>query len=117
MNSNRSPITTHILDTQLGRAAAGVLVLLEKRSGDSWKELANGKTNQDGRIESFLAPGSKAEKGVYRLKFATAEYFNSIGTKTFYPEVDIVFEITDSSAHHHVPLLLSAFGYSTYRGT
>ncbi len=113
----RSPITTHILDVNLGRAAAGIAVSLDQQSEQGWTTLAEGKTNADGRIEDLLKPGSRAETGIYRLNFETKNYFEKLGTKSFYPEVAVVFEITDSAAHHHVPLLLSAFGYSTYRGT
>lgn len=105
----RSPITTHILDINKGRAASGIAVQLEKQEGGSWKELARGKTNADGRIEDLLPPGSQAHVGIYRLNFET---------KTeFYPTVSIVFEIKNPQEHYHVPLLLSPFGYSTYRGT
>lgn len=115
--STRSPITTHVLDVHLGRAAAGIPVFLEQQSDRGWTSLAKGVTNADGRIEDLLKPGSRAETGVYRLKFETQDYFKKQNSKSFYPEIAVVFEIADSAAHHHVPLLLSAFGYSTYRGT
>ncbi|MEK7356581.1 MAG: hydroxyisourate hydrolase [Bdellovibrionota bacterium] len=113
----RSPITTHVLDIQVGRAAAGVPVSLDLQSDRGWTTLATGVTNADGRIEDLLKPGSRAENGIYRLSFETQKYFSKLGLRSFYPEVSVVFEITDATAHHHVPLLLSAFGYSTYRGT
>ena len=113
----RSPITTHILDVNQGKAAAGIPVSLDMQKGGNWTSLAKGTTNADGRIEDLLKPGSKADVGVYRLSFETQSYFKKQGSKSFYPEINVVFEITDSGAHHHVPLLLSAFGYSTYRGT
>lgn len=116
--TKRSPITTHILDIQLGAAAAGIPVTLERRDETgSWSKVAKGATNADGRIEDLMTPGSKADAGVYRLGFETQAYFSKQGTKSFYPEISVVFEITDTNRHHHVPLLLSAFGYSTYRGT
>lgn len=114
----RSPITTHVLDVSRGRAASGVGVTLEMHAPDgSWRELARGATNPDGRTEGLLPPGSQVQAGVYRLSFATGAYFRGLGAATFFPETSIVFEITRPDEHHHVPLLLSPFGYSTYRGT
>lgn len=117
MNKTRSPITTHILDLSRGAAAAGVPVTLEHLLGTSWKSVARGLTGTDGRIEDFLTPGSKAEKGTYRLTFDTSTYFKSQGISSFYPNVTVVFELSNPDQHHHIPLLLSPFGYSTYRGT
>lgn len=105
-------LTTHVLDAASGRPAAGVAVRLEDLSGQA---LGKGTTNDDGRIAQFvdgpLAPGS------YRLIFDTAAYHASVGTSGFYPEVVISFTVTDSQQHHHVPLLLAPFAYSTYRGS
>jgi 5-hydroxyisourate hydrolase len=111
-----SAITTHVLDTAEGRPAAGIPLRLERRLGDgSWSALAPGLTDPDGRA-SLLPPGS-LESGVYRLTFETAAYFAGRGAATFYPYVTIVFEVRDPRQPHHVPLLLSPFGYSTYRGS
>jgi 5-hydroxyisourate hydrolase len=115
--SGRSPITTHVLDLGTGRPAAGVDVVLEAEQGGSWVRLAHGTTNSDGRIEGLLEPGSRVATGRYRLDFATGAYFATRGEACFYPLVAITFEVTDVGAHHHVPLLLSPFGYSTYRGS
>jgi 5-hydroxyisourate hydrolase len=117
MNS-RSPITTHVLDISVGKAASGVAVTLERSDGrGGFALLKRAATNADGRVEDLLERGSRAEGGVYRLTFDLQAYFSAKGTKTFYPEASIVFEITQPAEHHHVPLLLSPFGYSTYRGT
>jgi len=112
-----SAITTHILDLARGRPAADVHVRLERqeRNGD-WTELSRRATDGDGRIKDLLPPGD-IEAGRYRLTFETAGYFEARGTTTFYPEVPVVFEIEDGAQHYHVPLLLSPFGYSTYRGS
>jgi 5-hydroxyisourate hydrolase len=120
-----SPITTHVLDTARGRPAAGIKVRLEKLAGPSsaggadekWQDLAQGATNQDGRVADLLQAGAKLETGVYKLTFDTRAYYDSLDTKTFYPYVSITFEITEPTQHYHVPLLLSPFGYSTYRGS
>ena len=115
--SHRSPITTHVLDTATGRPAAGVAVRLEcKSEAGQWTQLAEGVTDADGRILDLLAAG-RLTVAVYRLTFATGEYFQKSGTDGFYPEVTVVFEIRQPDEHYHVPLLLSPFGYSTYRGS
>lgn len=111
-----SPITTHVLDTSRGQPAAGVPVVLEIQAGGSWTELARGTTNADGRAPDLL-PGGRLERAVYRLRFDTAAYFQACGVAGFYPAVSVVFEVREAAEHHHVPLLLSPFGYSTYRGS
>jgi 5-hydroxyisourate hydrolase len=108
----RSPITTHVLDTALGRPAAGVDIRLFR--GET--ELARGITNDDGRIADLLAPGT-LEAGTHRMTFATGPYFEATGRPAFYPEVSVDFTIVDPAEHYHIPLLLSPFGYSTYRGS
>ena len=110
----RSPITTHILDVSLGKPAASVPVELEMKVGAQWKKIAAKKTNADGRVEDLLQPGSTLSKGTYRLHFKTGKYFQG---DTFYPYAEIVFEVKNPKQHYHVPLLLSAYGYSTYRGS
>lgn len=115
---DRSPITTHILDVARGKPAAGVHVHLEtQEGGGAWREIGKGITDADGRIETLLRPGSALAAGHYRLHFATDAYFKSQSVTTFYPSVTVTFETTQNREHYHVPLLLSPFGYSTYRGT
>lgn len=115
--SARSPITTHVLDTSLGRPAAGMAVTLWRRDEDDWHNLAARHTDSDGRIGDLLAPGSLTT-GTYRIRFATADYYESVGIRDyFYPYAEIVFQIDDPDQHYHVPLLLNPFGYSTYRGS
>jgi len=111
-----SQITTHILDTTLGKPAAGVTIILSAQQGDAWPELARGVTNQDGRIANLLPTDEPLPLGVYKLKFFTQAYFEQQATPNFYPFVEIVFEVA-TTAHYHVPLLLNPFGYSTYRGS
>jgi 5-hydroxyisourate hydrolase len=117
MSPTRSPITTHVLDTSLGRPAAGVPARLERLlEGGASEELARGVTNDDGRIADLLPPGSLVS-GTYRLRFELAPYFAADGRASFYPHVEITFDVREPSEHYHVPLLLSPFGYSTYRGS
>jgi 5-hydroxyisourate hydrolase len=117
MTARVSPITTHILDTNLGRPAEGVAVLLERAAGDGWRPLATRGTDAHGRVGDLLPPDSPLEPGLYRLRFDTGGYFRRLGQKTFYPEVVVLFEVDDPIGHYHVPLLLAPFGYSTYRGS
>lgn len=112
-----SQITTHILDTSLGKPAAHVPVRLEKPVSDgNWEEIGSGTTNSDGRVPDLLPNDDPLPPGAYRLVFEIADYFAQAGRKCFYPFVPIVFEVTDAT-HYHVPLLLNPFGYSTYRGS
>ena len=110
-----SQITTHILDTSLGKPAEGVTIILYHGGNDVWTEIARGTTDADGRIKVLLHK-SPLEEGIYKLRFETKDYFDNKQVKTFYPYVEITFEI-DSAEHYHVPLLLNPFGYSTYRGS
>lgn len=104
-------ISTHVLDTVEGRPAAGVAVSLQTVDDSTQRVLSSTSTDDDGRVADLLG-GERLRTGIYRLVFNTAAYGN-----TFYPEVAIVFRVSDPDAHHHIPLLLSAFGYSTYRGS
>ena len=115
-------ITTHVLDTTLGRPAANMPVTLERQEGNgSWCKVGGGTTNQDGRSENLLpadkAPADKLSPGIYRLTFDTAAYLTSQAADVFYPQVTVVFAVTDTAQHYHIPLLLSRYGYSTYRGS
>ncbi len=104
-----STLSTHVLDAALGRPAAGVGVRLE-RDGEV---LAEAVSDGDGRVRELGA----VDTGTHRITFATGEYFTSTGQAGFYPEVSVTFAVTDVSVHHHIPLLLSPFAYSTYRGS
>ena len=112
-----SGITTHVLDTSLGRPAAGVAIRLERREGASWIELGRGSTDAEGRCRNLLPEGVSLQASIYRLIFESAPYFGGRGVPTFYPEISVVFEVREPAQHHHVPLLVSPFGYSTYRGS
>jgi len=112
-----SQITTHILDTTRGLPATNVPITLFAQAGEGWTALNSGVTNCDGRLPGLLADGVVLAAGVYRMHFATKSYFEANNEAGFYPFVDIVFEIDASGTHYHVPLLLTAYGYSTYRGS
>jgi 5-hydroxyisourate hydrolase len=108
-------LSTHVLDTARGLPAAGVGVALSRRKRDgSWSVVSNAVTDADGRVKD-LSRGP-LEGGEYRLEFASGAYFKASGMAAFYPEVAVVFVAPEGDAHLHVPLLLSPFGYSTYKG-
>lgn len=111
-----SQLTTHILDTSIGKPAQGVLIQLQQNNAGTWLNISNGITNSDGRLSDLLPKNELLAPGIYRLIFDTAAYFKQQNIKTFYPSVSIDFEISDAS-HYHVPLLLNPYGYSTYRGS
>ncbi|MEM9069007.1 MAG: hydroxyisourate hydrolase [Myxococcota bacterium] len=111
---SKSPITTHVLDTAIGRPAAGVRITLEFDDG-GFSEIASGVTDDDGRIGNLLE--GSLRPGVYRMTFFVADYLAKDGREGFYPQVPVVFSIVATDEHYHVPLLLNPFGYSTYRGS
>ena len=112
-----SQITTHVLDTSKGQPAEGIKISLQRPSAqDQWENITSGVTNSDGRVANFMSDDQVIEPGIYRMLFDTKSYFEKYNTKAFYPEVPVIFEITDTE-HYHIPLLLSPFGYSTYRGS
>jgi 5-hydroxyisourate hydrolase len=113
-----SAITTHVLDTSRGRPAASMPVLLEHLQPDlTWKRIGSGETDKDGRLQTLMPADALLVAGTYRLVFDTKRYFERLTVRTFYPSVAIAFEAAEGETHYHVPLLLSPFGYSTYRGS
>jgi 5-hydroxyisourate hydrolase len=113
-----SAITTHVLDTSLGRPAAGVPVVLERRVSDhAWAMVGSGETDFDGRLRTLMAADAPLVPGTYRLIFDTLRYFDAVGVRAFYPSIAIMFEAAEGEAHYHVPVLVSPFGYTTYRGS
>jgi 5-hydroxyisourate hydrolase len=110
-------ITTHILDTSLGRPAGGVLVTLEAHGDEGWREVGRGTTDADGRLRTLVPAGEPLVAGRYRITFDTGGYFDRNGVVAFYPEVSVAFVVRDPGQHYHVPLLLNPFGFSTYRGS
>ena len=113
-----SPITAHVLDTTLGKPAQGLAIVLEIAAGpEHWSEIARAVTDAAGRVTEFDPPVAALKRQLYRLRFSTGAYFAAICVRTFYPEVPVVVEIDDPAQNYHIPLLLSPFGYSTYRGS
>ncbi|HEX2254462.1 MAG TPA: hydroxyisourate hydrolase [Thermoanaerobaculia bacterium] len=112
-----SGLSTHVLDTARGRPAAGLAVRLERREGEGWRELRRATTGADGRVAALLPEGTPLTAGDYRLTFDVGVWLAAQGTGGFYPEAAVVFTVRRPDQHHHVPLLLSPYGYSTYRGS
>lgn len=109
-------LSTHVLDIAAGRPAAAVAVRLQRLDGAAWIDVSSAATNADGRVPTLVPPGVEARGGVYRLTFDVAAYFAARQQETFYTTVAIDFVARDEQQHYHVPLLLSPYGYSTYRG-
>ena len=112
-----SGISTHILDISKGRPAAGVQVTLERRENEGWREVSSQATDQDGRVKQLLPPHEALLNGQYRLTFHTRAYFDAHQVQGLYPIVQVTITVTDMDGHYHIPLLLTANGYSTYRGS
>ena len=122
-----SAITTHVLDTARGRPAAGVPIVLEIEIDSeadaggggaiAWEEVGRGETDADGRLRTLYPGEHRPLVGTYRLTFDTGSYFAATDAAGFYPSVQVIFLIDDPTQHYHVPLLLSPYGYSTYRGS
>ncbi|KAI8973545.1 hydroxyisourate hydrolase [Mycotypha africana] len=118
MSSHKSPITCHVLIASLGVPGENIDVKIEKLdSTGAFSTLSTSQTNNDGRCPTLLPEGYKAEKGIYRVTFETAAYFSKMGQKCFYPYVQIVFELANPEQHYHIPLLISPYSYTTYRGS
>jgi 5-hydroxyisourate hydrolase len=110
-------VSTHVLDTSIGRPAGGVSIRLTRLQGSSWKLITEAVTDEDGRVPALVSDSDAASTGTYRLTFDVAGYFAARQQDTFYAEIAIDFIVRDESQHYHVPLLVSPFGYSTYRGS
>jgi len=111
-----SAVTTHVLDTSRGRPCTDLKIELHMKSGENWKFVGSGTTDANGRCGALLGEAPFAA-GTYRLTFHAGAYFKAQHAETFYSEIPVIFEVRDAHAHYHVPLLISPFGYSTYRGS
>ena len=110
-------ITTHILDTSTGKPAVGVRVSLSRVQNANRAVVSSGVTDADGRLRDLVPAADKVNAGVFELTFETGTYFRARGVEPFHPRVTIIIEITDPQQHYHVPVLISPFGYTTYRGS
>jgi 5-hydroxyisourate hydrolase len=112
-----SGISTHILDTALGRPAVAVTVCLDRKAGDSWQRLGSQQTDKDGRVRELLPENVPLATGEHRIRFETEPYYRAQGMIGLYPFIEITFLVREGDTHLHIPLLLAANGYTTYRGT
>ncbi|WP_338758996.1 hydroxyisourate hydrolase [Massilia sp. METH4] len=111
-----NPISVHVLDLQSGQPTAGIQVKLEQRAGEGWRKVAAGVTNAQGRIAALYPEGQPMAAGDYRIVFETGEHYARQKQDTFFPRIPVEFRVNAPAQHYHIPLLLSPFGYSTYRG-
>lgn len=112
----QNPLSVHVLDLQSGQPTAGIEVTLEQRAGSEWRELARGVTNEQGRIPALYPEGKPMAAADYRIVFKTGEHYKRKGQSSFFPQIPVEFTVNAPTQHYHIPLLLSPFGYSTYRG-
>lgn len=111
-----NPLSVHVLNLQDGLPSTGVKVLLEKQDGKDWSQLSSGVTNEQGRIPALYPEGKTLDKGNYRVTFKTGDWFAEHKTASFFPEVPVIFAVDGTVPHYHIPLLVSPYGFSTYRG-
>nr|WP_298377856.1 hydroxyisourate hydrolase [uncultured Halomonas sp.] len=113
-----NPLSVHVLNIQDGKPSGGVEVILEKQTDGGWETLNQATTDEEsGRVSALFPENQEFESGVYRVTFETGDYFDAQGTDTFFPEIPVPFKVEDTDQHYHIPLLLSPYGYSTYRGS
>ena len=112
-----NPLSVHVLNLENGLPSPGVNVTLEKHVGQNWQPLAQGVTNEQGRNGELFPDKQAMEAGQYRVVFKTGDYFKKAGRDTFFPEIPVIFEVKNADQHYHIPLLLSPYGFSTYRGS
>ncbi|KOC87474.1 hydroxyisourate hydrolase [Winslowiella iniecta] len=112
----KNPLSVHVLNLQTGVPTAGVNVELEQKQQDKWVKLASGTTDQNGRISALYPAGKTFAEGDYKVVFKTGEYYQKVKQETFFPEIPVIFHVAKTDQHYHIPLLLSQYGYSTYRG-
>lgn len=114
--AEQNPLSVHVLNLENGLPSANVEVVLEKSSGDQWIKLNQKLTGENGRITALYPENKSLEKGIYKVTFKTEALFNQQKQQTFFPEVPVIFKVDGTVKHYHIPLLLSPYGYSTYRG-
>ncbi len=117
VNSMKNPISVHVLDLKTGTPSEGVTVVLDKKEGDKWIKLNSAITRKDGRISALYPAGQELNPGDYRVTFKTGKYYADHNEDTFFPEIPVIIHVPKAGEHYHVPLLLSQYGYSTYRGS
>lgn len=115
-NTVKNPLSVHVLDQSHGQPAPGITVTLEVKENNTWRMLSKGITDEKGRIPGLFPEKQTFKAGIYRVNFETGAFFKQQKVQTFFPEIPVIFEVKATQTHYHIPLLLSPFGYSTYRG-
>ncbi len=115
-STQENPLSVHVLDLQTGQPRAGIRVTLAKRQGSEWLPLAEAQTDEQGRVRALLPARAVWTSGDYRVVFHTGEFYARLRQPSFFPEIPVIFHVADARQHYHIPLLLSPYGYSTYRG-
>ncbi|WP_370611608.1 hydroxyisourate hydrolase [Citrobacter meridianamericanus] len=115
--SMKNPISVHVLNLKTGVPSEGVTVILDKKEGGKWIKLNSAVTSADGRIRALYPAGQVINPGDYRVTFETGKYYAAHNENTFFPEIPVIIHVPKAGEHYHVPLLLSQYGYSTYRGS
>lgn len=113
----KNPVSVHVLNLKTGIPSEGVVVVLDKKEGDKWIKLNSATTNHDGRINALYPVGQEMTPGDYRVTFETGKYYANHNENFFFPEIPVIIHVTKTDEHYHVPLLLSQYGYTTYRGS
>lgn len=112
----KNPLSVHVLNLQSGTPTPGIEVELDQKQNNDWIKLGSGVTDQNGRINSLFPQDKSLKSGIYRVIFKTGDYYKQINQKTLFPEIPVEFAMESQNGHYHIPLLLSPYGYSTYRG-
>lgn len=112
----QNPLSVHVLNLENGLPSPDVKVTLEEQKNGKWVQISEATTNTQGRITALFPENKSFETAVYKVTFKTGDWFKSNNQKTFFPEVPVIFQVDGSVKHYHIPLLLSPYGYSTYRG-
>ena len=112
----KNPLSVHVLNTETGLPSSNITVVLEAQQGNKWVKLNEAKTDDNGRIDELYPKETNLQKGVYKVTFKTGHWFKANNKRSFFPEVPVIFVMDGTLEHYHIPLLLSSYGYSTYRG-
>lgn len=112
----QNPLSVHVLNLENGLPSSNVSVTLEEQKNGQWVKISEAKTNEQGRITELFPENKAFQSAIYKVTFKTGDWFKANNQKTFFPEVPVIFQVDGSVKHYHIPLLLSPYGYSTYRG-
>ncbi|ENX20702.1 hydroxyisourate hydrolase [Acinetobacter vivianii] len=112
-----NPLSVHVLNQQNGLPATDVTVVLEAQQKNQWVKINQAKTDQNGRITALYPTQQQLKSGVYKVTFKTGDWYKAQKQSSFFPEIPVIFEVDGTLPHYHIPLLLSPYGYSTYRGS